>query len=392
MKPYSYLTYPLLIAVGIVSDRLLLHDSITDPASHAASTTPPFPVDRHGAGRSFHPVDSESLGIAGRIREAKSVCVRGFPTLGERLHAIQTTLAEVAAFDGKRAVMLAAELLPPGELDAVLPGLMGKWGESSPEEALEWYQEAVASGTMPGGIAFDSKAALLEAAFKSIGQTDPEKALAFAAKLTTEAECKIALATIGKAAVLGGRQSDLLRCSVGITDDDQRFLVRSALLTQWASLQPSDASVGFSENLTGDEQALLASSVGHAWLRVQPEKAAAWWLENAPESERGDTMREIVNLWGALDPTQAAQWLNAQPESPEKDQGRASLAHNAFELDVESALNWAHSIQSSEQRDITWTNLLHTLYLRDPAYAKEILSRQDTPEECRNACASFVTP
>ena len=61
MKPYSYLTYPLLIAVGIVSDRLLLHDSITDPASHAASTTPAFPVERHGAGRSFHSVDSESF-------------------------------------------------------------------------------------------------------------------------------------------------------------------------------------------------------------------------------------------------------------------------------------------------------------------------------------------
>lgn len=280
----------------------------------------------------------------------------------------------LARNDVRSALEKAQEELTGGELAAVLAGLLEELAKQEPELAIDWYLDHENDPLFAGGRHSAARFAMLEEAFRRLSARDPGKALESAARLTNDGVRHSVLMPIASAAVLEGKQEELLEMSKHL-DDASRIFVSTAVIADWAEFDLAAAKIAYSRNLSAQEQADQASSLGVAWMQSAPREGADWWLATASDAD--DAITGIVNTWAGVSAAGTTHWVDSLQDPELRDTARNALANQLFESNPEEAIEMAAAIEAPDRRREVWQFMISLLAAREPTMADQLINAAD---------------
>jgi hypothetical protein len=283
-------------------------------------------------------------------------------------------IEKLARQDPQRAIALAAGQNNFRLRAALLRAALKGWGTTNPEAAVAWAQTET---VMDQAQAVN---ALLQGAVQ-----DPDQAASVTAALIKNDS--------SRAAEYGGDLISALT-EAGQFERAANFAAGGAAncredwmlpaYSRWAEFQPQ-AAVASAMQITDPglrEAALNAITVG--WSPTDPKGMVDFAQNNLPAGQQDFALSSAIGFWADSDPAAAATWINQNTSGPQTDTGVSEIALSPqLAQNPEVAITWAESILNPQLRLETLTTLIEKWTAVDRASAENYIRNSPvlTPED-----------
>ena len=275
------------------------------------------------------------------------LCARPATPAGESEQA--DWIEKLARQDPQRAIALAAGQNNLRLRAALLRAAMKGWGATNPEAAVAWAQTET---VMDHAQAIN---ALLQGAVQ-----DPDQAASVTAELIKNDS--------NRATEYGGDLISALT-EAGQFERAANFAASGAAssredwmlpaYSRWAEFQPQAAVASAMQIADAGvrEAALNAIIVG--WSPTDPKAMVEFAQNNLPAGQQDSALSSAIGFWADSDPAAAALWINQNNPGPQTDSGVAEIALSPqLARKPEVAVTWAESILNPQLRSETLQALL----------------------------------
>lgn len=318
-----------------------IRDLAVSASAEAWASTDPSSALKYAIDKADPVVRSQMLSALSSASDVDSpalldAVVQHMPAGDEFEHAIGDLFTNWADSD-PAAAAVGLSKLPAGPSAAAAAGDVARaLVESNPDKSAlaSW-----ALGLPEGNVRLEG----LRGLFDEWGKSDPQAALAEAAKLSGE----------------------------------ERQTAVSKLVDSWAVNNPgqvldwvSRGAGGFNDALDTATQSAMRSLASNS-----PNDATAK-LGVVPAAYKGSAMRAIIESWSMQDAESAAQWLGSQPRGPQTDGAAGLLARAIVREDPETAMQWALGISDPQARADAARQVASAWKRHDPASASDYANRQ----------------
>lgn len=146
----------------------------------------------------------------------------------------------------------------------------------------------------------------------------------------------------------------------------------TGLADVYAAMPPNTDFVKFAAEIKGDSMTLAKrsrSALLRNWAGVNPQDAAQYVLSNGNSGVAPDQMAQVVSVWAGTSPESAGSWLAKAPEGKAKDEGTAALASHWAGFDPVKAWEFASKVGDFNKRVETATTVFHEWEKTDKAAA-----------------------
>ena len=291
------------------------------------------------------------------------------PATPEGESEMAALIEKLAERDPQRAISLAAAQTNLRLRAALLRAALKGWGTTDPDAAAQWAQTET---VMDQAQAME---ALLQGAVQN-----PDKAVSMTAALIQN--------DAGRAEEFG---TDLISAltEAGQFEAAANFAVNSAAnsredlmlpaYSRWAEFQPQ-AAIDSAMQITDPglrDSALNAIIVG--WSPTDPKGMVEYAQNNLSGGQQNSAMSTAIGFWAGSDPVAAAQWINQNNPGAQADNGVAQIALSSqLSQSPELAANWAESISSSQLRLDTLTSVFSKWMTADSPDAENYIQNSPT--------------
>lgn len=247
--------------------------------------------------------------------------------------------------------------------------------------------DASAAAGYASGLRDFSRAAGLDAVFKTWLQSDPEAAIAWAQKNGISANDAGPGGPGGPGGRDGGQDNwamaSLLE-TLAKTNIDRamevagtqaygraRGRMAETLIDELISQRGEQAAREAVLNISDEQlRAGFARELAQRLASTDPKGAAAW-ANGLPAGEtRERAMAEAIQAWASKDPVAAGQYLQQLGASPEFDRARQDYAMRVVREDPEGALAWTQAITDERRRNDTTQQVLRSWMRSDATNAQ----------------------
>jgi hypothetical protein len=258
-------------------------------------------------------------------------------------------IEKLARQDPQHAIALAAGQNNLRLRAALLRAAMKGWGATNPEAAVAWAQtqtvmdqaQAV-NALLQGAVEDPAKAASVTAA---LIKNDSSRATEYGSDL------------ISALTEAGQFERAAKFASEGSANNREDWMLPA--YSRWAEFQPQ-AAVASAMQITDPglrEAALNAITVG--WSPTDPKGVVDFAQNNLPPEQQKAALSSAIGFWADNDPAAAAVWINQNDPGVASDTGVAEIALSPqLARKPEVAVTWAESIASPQLRSETFQALL----------------------------------
>ena len=242
-----------------------------------------------------------------------------------------------------------------GNTTDVIAGVLGKWAERNPLEALEWVRAN--AETHSDLITKDAKIALIA----GTAAQDPKLAFQLIGELQWK-DPKQAAGKIGEAARTPEQRELLLRALRDMrgssTGDDAKNLMTNTILPALDAMSESLFSEGFdpasswlkTAGLETTETEAITATIGYHKTRGETGKWLDWMAGNLPASALDSRVASLMGEWTRNDYRAAAGWLSGAKDGPAKEAAVQSYAKTVAHYDPAVAAQWAETLPDNPKR------------------------------------------
>lgn len=233
----------------------------------------------------------------------------------------------------------------------------------------------------------------------SVAWTDPEKAVAWAEKLGTEALKKSALV----AAISNWSQNDPEKAGQEISkiqNPDTRAEVARSVAASLANRSLAEAEK-WAGSLSGVDQSAALGKVVEQAANQAPDRVEALYArftaslspEDAARSENQAVAKKVATQIAETDAGKAAAWSLALPEGGARDEAVSGVVSTWAGYDAVAASQWVQNLPEGKGRDMATGNLVNTIAKDDPesawAWASSITDNARRREAAAAALAGW---
>ena len=219
------------------------------------------------------------------------------------------------------------------------------WGSMDPDKALAYVAKLGGPGT-----AFGTASVL-----SGWASHDPDAALKWFKEQKSEGWERGMQA---RGLIDGLAQANLpeaTRLAMAETDPDLQRQFMEVVARQQAQTGGIDATRTWVENLaksgvSAEAVSTAANELANQWAGKDPKAAAQWAAKLSNPDASRSALQAAYREWGRTDPTAASEYLNQIPASPARDGAVQSFAQSVVREDPEAAAAWVGTIQDSETR------------------------------------------
>jgi hypothetical protein len=231
----------------------------------------------------------------------------------------------------------------------VIAGVLGKWAEQNPLEALAWVRAH--AETHSDFITQEAKYALIS----GTAAQDPKLAFQMIGELQGM-DTKNAARKIGEAARTPEQRELLLRALREIggstTGDDAKHLMSNTILPALDAMSDSLFEEGFESatawlktaGLQSTESEVITAAMGYRNTRGETGKWLDWMAGNLAETNRDSRIASVMGEWTRNDYRAAASWLSGAKDGPAKEAAVQSYAITVAHYDPAVAAQWAETL------------------------------------------------
>ena len=231
----------------------------------------------------------------------------------------------------------------------VIAGVLGKWAEQNPLEALAWVRAH--AKTHPDLI---TKAAQ-EALISGTAAQDPKLAFQLIVELQLK-DSKDAARKIGDAARTPEQRDLLLRTLREIrgstTGGDAKYLMSNTILPALDAMSDSLFKEGFepasawmkTAGLQATETEAITAAISYHNTRGETGTWLDWMAGNPVETNRDSRVASLMGEWTRNDYRAAATWLSSAKDGPVKEAAVQSYARTVAPYEPAAAAQWAETL------------------------------------------------
>lgn len=269
-------------------------------------------------------------------------------------------IEKMAEQDPQRAISLAAAQTNLRLRAALLRAALKGWGRTDPQSAVAWTQtetvldqaQAV-NALLQGAVQDPDQAARVTAA---LIQKNPARAQEYGSDLIS------AMTEAGQFA----RAADFATAGTANCRDDWML----AAYSRWAEFQPQ-AAVAAAMQIADPglrDTALNAIIVG--WSPTDPQGLVEFTQNHLPPGQQNSALMSAIGFWADSDPLAAATWINQNNPGEASDPGAARIALSPqLAQEPEVAAGWAEGIANPELRLETLASILKQWTMAAPSAA-----------------------
>jgi hypothetical protein len=236
----------------------------------------------------------------------------------------------------------------------VISGVLGKWAEQSPLEALAWFRTH--AGTYPDLITREAKDALIS----GTASQDPKLAFQWIGELQPKDPADAAR-KIGEAARTPEQRDLLLRTLRSMRDSttggDAKNLMTNTILPALDAMSGNLFNEGFGQasawlktaGLEATETEAITAAIGYRNTKGETGKWLDWMAANLTEASRDERIASVMGEWTRGDFRAAAGWLGGAKDGPAKEAAVQSYAKTVAPYDPAAAAQWAETLPNQSK-------------------------------------------
>ena len=290
----------------------------------------------------------------------------------------------------------------------VMNGLMARWGELDPAQAME-HAKSLASRrasedatryALKGWATSDPEAALAwftensdtsghsqyrtaQALFSALAKNDLAGALESAMSVASGPIRRSAIHTV-MYSMTKEDSDNVIGMYESMPSGDDKDAVGMALLRQWRHLKPGmqEAFDLFDKMESDKNKQYAASMIAHNWAVYQPEMVAEWVTEMDDGKTKSYASERLLDTWTRDQPEGAANWVS-QLSGEEQPRQIERVVSGWARTDPESAEAWFSTFDPSPRLDDATLSFSRALAWKDPAKGAE-WAKTITDEEKRS--------
>jgi hypothetical protein len=250
-------------------------------------------------------------------------------------------IEKMAESDPQRAIALAAAQTNLRLRAALLRAALKGWGTTDPEAAAKWAQSET---VMDRGQAIN---ALLQGAVQ-----DPDKAVSVTTELTQNDSSRAGEfgADLISALTEAGQFDRAANFAVNSPANCREDLMLPAY-SRWAEFQPQAAFASAALIADPDLRDTALNAIIVGWSPTDPQGMVEFAQNNLSAGQQDSALSRAIGFWAGSDPIAAATWINQNNPGPQSDTGVAEIALSPqLAQTPELAANWAESISNPQLR------------------------------------------
>ena len=257
--------------------------------------------------------------------------------------------------------------------------VVSAWAQSDPEAAWNWYQKEDDSNQTSG--IFGGKSMALMGIIASMANQDVDLAFDRLQSIEGVQERQMAIQGLGQAIWNEDKRGAILARIEDIEDPSEKSQMRSAVMTQWAMIDPEGA-LEWSANLEDGERSTVVKQIAQSLTWSDPQRAGELMLSEAKTpDERSSAYASSISTWAYNDPNGAGEWLAKQDQGADLDQARHQFSNSIAQKDPDSAMAWANAVKDEELRERAVKSVYMQWAGRDRDRAEAALSGSDLSAE-----------
>lgn len=234
----------------------------------------------------------------------------------------------------------------------VLAGLASK----DPAAALKWLSEQ--KEDMPG------KEFYTQSIINGMSKSDPEGAVALAAKQERAEDRSRAAETIAQEKIKGGIESAAAWAST-LTDPDMKKGAMQTIANQMARTDVNKAAEYVKQFANDPSASSAIEDVAGRMARSNPQDALKF-AESLAGSNQPVAYRESIQAWTRTDSEAASKYVNLMPAGANRDASASAIAQSISREDPASAIAWTGSIADPKVREETLIDVARDYRRTDP--------------------------
>lgn len=236
----------------------------------------------------------------------------------------------------------------------VIAGVLGKWAEQNPLEALAWVRAH--AETHSDFITQEAKYALIS----GTAAQDPKLAFQLIGELQWK-DPTDAARRIGDAARTPEQRDLLLRTlramSGSTTGDEAKHLMTNTILPALDAMSDSLFKEGFQSaanwlktaGLQAAESDAITAAISYHNTRGETGKWLDWMAGNPAETNRDSRVASLMGEWTRNDYRAAAGWLSGAKDGPAREAAVQSYAKTVAPYDPAAAAQWAETLPHQQK-------------------------------------------
>jgi hypothetical protein len=274
--------------------------------------------------------------------------MRYMPLLAYQWGSVDATGA-LASLDaqgngGGRENMFAKPVVLAG-LASKDPAAAQKWLADQPADmpGKEWYTQSIING---------------------LAKSDPEAAIALAAKQEKVEDRSRAAETIAQEKIKSGIDSAAAWAS-SLTDPDMKKGAMQTVVNQMARTDLTKAAEYVKQYGNDPSASSAVEDVAQRMARSNPADALKF-AEGLSGSNQPVAYRETIQSWTRTDSEAASKYVNAMPAGTNRDASASALASSISREDPAAAIAWTGSIADPKVREETLIDVARDYRRTDP--------------------------
>ncbi|HEX4349016.1 MAG TPA: hypothetical protein VH251_01450 [Verrucomicrobiae bacterium] len=270
-------------------------------------------------------------------------------------------IEKMAEQDPQHAIALSAAQTNLRLRAALLRAALKGWGTTNPEAATEWVQTET---VMDQAQAIN---ALLQGAVQ-----DPDKAISVTSTLMQNDSSRAGEfgADLISALTEGGQFERAAKFVAEAPATDREDWMLPAY-SRWAEFQPQAALASAMQITDPATRATALNAVIVGWSPTDPKGVVEFAQNNLPAEQQNFALSSAIGFWADNDPIAAATWINQNNPGPQSDTGIAEIALSpSLAQKPEVAATWAESIFNPQLRQETLTSVIEKWKITDLSSAE----------------------
>jgi hypothetical protein len=274
--------------------------------------------------------------------------LRAQPATPDGESEMAALIEAMARRDPQRAISLATAQINVRLRAALLRAALKGWGTTDPEAAAAWAQTET---VMDQAQAMD---ALLQGA---VGNPDKAVALTTALIQNNAAQASEFGTDLISALNESGQFAAAANFAVNGPENCRNDWILPAY-SRWAEFQPQAAVAGAMQISDPGVRDAALNAIVTGWAPTDPQGLVEFAQNNLSGAQQNAALESAIGFWADSDPMAAAQWINQNSPGSQADNGIAQIALSSqLSQSPELAANWAESISSSQLRMDTLTSV-----------------------------------
>jgi len=285
----------------------------------------------------------------------------GTPAGENELAAMIEKMAEA---DPQRAIALAAGQTNLRLRAALLRAALKGWGTTDPEAAAKWAQtetvmdRAQAINALLQGAVHDPDKAI--GVTTALIQNDSSRASEFGTELIS-------------ALTESGQFERAANFAANSAPNSREDLMLPAY-SRWAEFQPQAAMASAMQITDPELRDTALNAIIAGWSPTDPKGLMDYAQNNLPPGQQSSALSSAMGFWADSDPIAAATWINQNNPGAASDTGVAEIALSPIlAQNPELAANWAENIFNPQLRLETLTTLIGKWTAVDQAGAENYI-------------------